>query len=81
MGTLIGNEYGSNCRHALLMYGGYFAAAGMLPTSQGGQGWTALQAHVNVLSALVNPIGYAIIICGIGVFAGGIGFFLNYIRK
>src|SRR5580658_1745548 len=39
----------------LLMYGGYFAAAGMLPTSEGGQGWTALQAHVNILSALVNP--------------------------
>ncbi len=65
----------------LLMYGGYVAGAGMLPTSEGGQGWTSLQAHVNVLAALVNPTGYAIIIAGIGVLAGGLGFAINYFRK
>jgi heme/copper-type cytochrome/quinol oxidase subunit 1 len=65
----------------LLMYGGYFAGAGMLPTSEGGKGWTALQAHINVLAALVNPTGIAIIIAGVGVLAGGLGFVINYLRK
>lgn len=65
----------------MLMYGGYVAGGGMLPVSEGGQGWTGLQAHVNVLAALVNPTGIAIAICGIGVLAGGIGFVLTYFRK
>lgn len=65
----------------LLMYGGYFAGAGMLPTTEGGLGWTAYQAHVNVLSALVSPIGYAILVTGIGVLAGGLGFVYNNFRR
>jgi heme/copper-type cytochrome/quinol oxidase subunit 1 len=65
----------------LLMYGGYMAGAGMLPVSEGGKGWTALQAHINVLSALVDPTAYAIVITGVGVLAGGLGFLLNYLRK
>ena len=66
---------------ALLMYGGYFAGAGMLPTAEGGLGWTAGQAHVQVLGALVSPIGYAILVTGIGVLAGGLGFVCNNFRR
>lgn len=65
----------------LMMYGGYFAGAGMLSTAVGGKGWTAEQAHVNVLGALVNPVGYAIALAGIGIVAGGIGFVYNNYRR
>jgi hypothetical protein len=65
----------------LLMYGGYFGAAAMASVSSGGLGWTSLQTHLNILSPLVNPIGYAIIITGIGVVAGGLGFVYNNFRS
>ena len=65
----------------LLMYGGYFGGAALLPVAEGGLGQTAGWVHVNILSPLVNPVGYAIIITGIGVLAGGLGFLVNYLRK
>jgi hypothetical protein len=60
---------------ALMMYGGYFAGAAII------NGQTALWVHENILSQLVNPIGYAIIATGVGVLAGGLGFFINYFRR
>jgi hypothetical protein len=65
----------------LLMYGGYFAGGNMLPVADGGLAWTALQAHVNILSGLENPIGYAIGVACIGVLAGGLGFVISYFRR
>jgi len=65
----------------LMMYGGYFGGGAMLSTAVGGKGWTAEQAHVNILSALVNPVGYAIAIAGIGILAGGLGFVYNSYRR
>jgi hypothetical protein len=65
----------------LMMYGGYFAAAALIPAAQGGGGHDATFVHVNILAPLVNPIGYAVIIAGVGVLAGGAGFVLNYLRK
>lgn len=66
---------------AILMYGGYFAGANMLPAAEGGLGWTAGQAHVQILSELVNPAGYAIIATALGVLSGGLGFVLSYFKK
>jgi len=59
----------------LLMYGGYYGQAALMA------GKTAEWVHVNILSGLVNPIGYAIITAGVGVLAGGLGFLLDYFRK
>lgn len=65
----------------LLMYGGYFGGGAMLPISEGGLGWSAGQVHVGILAGLVDPIGYAIIVAGAGVLAGGLGFVINNFRK
>jgi hypothetical protein len=59
----------------MLMYGGYFGEAALM------SGKTTGYVHVNILSPLVNPIGYAIIVAGVGVLAGGLGFLINYLRK
>jgi|SRR5579875_2465103 len=74
---LILMNVGAAAASLLLMYAGYFGGAGMLPVSQGGQGWTSEQAHVNLLAGLVDPIAYALIATGIGVLAGGLGFLIN----
>ncbi len=65
----------------MLMYGGYFGGAALLPAGEGGLGQTAGWVHVNILSPLVNPIGYAIIASVVGVLAGGLGYLVNYFRK
>ena len=65
----------------LMMYGGYYGGAALLSKAQGGLGWTSGQVHVNILAPLVDPIGYAIIVAGIGVLAGGLGYLINYWRK
>lgn len=59
----------------MLMFGGYFGEAALLA------GKTPLWVHVNILSGLVDPIGYAILLAGIGVLCGGLGFVINYFRK
>jgi hypothetical protein len=66
---------------AILMYGGYFGERALMPVSEGGLNQTTEWAHVNILSALVNPAGYALIITGIGVIAGGIVFMISYLRR
>lgn len=65
----------------ILMYAGYFGERALMPTSEGGLDQTELWTHLNVLSPLVDPAGYALIVCGIGVLAGGLGFLINYLRK
>jgi len=65
----------------LLMYGGYFGERGVMTTAQGGLGLTAEQVHVTILSPLVNPIGYLLILTAIGVLAGGLGFMITYFGK
>jgi uncharacterized membrane protein len=59
----------------MMMYGGYFGGAAII------NGQTALWVHENILSQLVNPIGYAIIATGVGVLAGGLGFVISYFRR
>ena len=59
----------------LLMYGGYFGEAALMA------GQTSEYVHVNILSPLVNPIGALVVVTGIGVLAGGLGFLIAYMRK
>ena len=59
----------------MLMYGGYFGVAALINKQ------SAAWVHVNILSGLVDPIGYAIILAGIGVLAGGLGYLVNYFQK
>lgn len=62
----------------MLMYAGYAAGAAMLPESVGGKGFDNAQAH-EILAPFVEPISAAIIVLGVGVILGGIGFLLaNY---
>ena len=62
----------------MLMYAGYAAGAAMLPESVGGKGFDNAQAH-EILAPFVEPISAAILVLGVGVILGGIGFLLaNY---
>lgn len=65
----------------MLMYAGYYGERALMPTSQGGLGMAALQVHETIMVNFVSPVGYALIVTGIGVLAGGLGFALNYFRK
>jgi hypothetical protein len=65
----------------ILMYAGYFGERAVMPTSEGGLGQTDEWTHVHILSQLINPAGAALIICGIGVLGGGLGFLIVYLRK
>lgn len=78
---LVFMNVGAALAAGLLMYGGYFGERGLMPASEGGLAQTELWVHVNILSGLVDPAGYALIVCGIGVLAGGLGFVITYLRK
>ena len=72
---------GAGVAAGLLMYGGYYGERALMPTSEGGLAQTSGWVHVNILSGLVDPAGYALIVCGIGVLAGGLGFLIAYLRR
>lgn len=62
----------------MLMYAGYVAGAATLPEAVGGKGFDNTQAHA-ILAPFVEPISAAILVLGLGVVLGGIGFLLaNY---
>lgn len=61
----------------MMMYAGYLGGAAMLPTSVGGMGFDAAQAHT-ILAPFAEPISAAILVLAIGVIAGGIGFLMTF---
>lgn len=61
----------------MMMYAGYLGGAAMLPTSVGGMGFDAAQAH-KILAPFVEPISAAILVLAIGVIGGGIGFLMTF---
>jgi heme/copper-type cytochrome/quinol oxidase subunit 1 len=65
----------------LMIWGGYKGGAAMLPPEVGGLGWDAGQVHQNILGALPLPITIFIIILGIGVILGGLGYIITWIKK
>jgi hypothetical protein len=60
----------------LSMIGGYLGGAGMVPTSEGGQGWTTGQVHVHVLQFYTTPIAAFLLLALIGFSLGGLGYIL-----
>ncbi len=65
----------------MLMYAGYFGERALMPVSSGGLAEAALTVHETIMSQFVNPVGYALILTGVGVLCGGLGFLINYLRK
>jgi multisubunit Na+/H+ antiporter MnhC subunit len=65
----------------MLMYAGYFGERALMPLSEGGLNLAAGQVHETIMVNFVNPVGYALIVTGIGVLAGGIGFAINYFQR
>jgi len=65
----------------MLMYAGYLGERALMPAAQGGLGWTALHVHEQILAPFVNPIGAMLVVTAIGVFAGGIGFLVTYLKR
>ena len=62
----------------LMMYGGYFGGALMVPATLGGQGQTAYYVHTHVLGALAEPISILLILGMLGPLLGGIGYALKF---
>lgn len=60
----------------LAMWGGYWGAVAMAPTSQGGLGGNAGTAHVLFLAPVEYPILGFLLLAMIGFFAGGIGYLI-----
>ena len=65
----------------LMIFGGYRGGAAMLPPEVGGLGWTARDVHEHILGQLPFPITIFIIILGIGVLLGGLGYIITWARK
>lgn len=65
----------------LLMWGGYRAGVAQAPVSSGGGGLTTGQIHVQILSQLINPVGYFIVIAVAGAILGGLGYLLAQRKK
>jgi len=70
---LILMNIGTTVTMSLLMVAGYAGGSAMLPSSVGGLGYNAGQAH-EILAPFVEPIAATILILIIGVICGGIGF-------
>jgi hypothetical protein len=64
---------GTTVAMSLLMLAGYSGGAAMLPTSAGGLGLDAGEAH-KILAPFVEPIAIAIMVLILGIICGGIGF-------
>ena len=77
---LILMNIGTTVAMALLMLAGYTGGAAMLPTSVGGLGFNAGQAH-EVLAPFVEPIAIAILVLIFGIICGGIGFLVVNRKK
>jgi len=71
---------GTTIAMSMLMLAGYRGGAAMLPTSVGGLGFDAGQAH-EILAPFIEPIAVAILVLIFGIICGGIGFLVVNRKK
>jgi hypothetical protein len=64
-----------------MIYAGYLGGVELWPTSQGGLGWSMEQVAEQLVTEFVPVVGLTLILTGIGVLAGGIGFIVTYRKK
>ena len=60
---------------------GYLGGLELWPTNQGGLGWSIEQVAEQVVTQFVPIVGLMLLLTGIGVLAGGIGFLITYCKK
>jgi len=65
----------------LLMYGGYFGGAAMVPVDLGGGGQSAEWVHEHILGELTAPISTLFLVGALGPLLGGIGFVQAFREK
>jgi hypothetical protein len=64
----------------LLMYGGYFGGAAMVPVDLGGGGQSAEWVHAHILGGLTAPISTLFLVGALGPLFGGIGYIRAFRR-
>lgn len=64
-----------------MIYAGYLGDLELWPTSQGGLGWTIEQVTEQILTKFMPMIGTMLLLTGIGILAGGVGFVITYRKK
>jgi hypothetical protein len=64
-----------------MIYAGCLGGVELWPTNQGGLGWNIEQVAEQVVTQFVPIVGLMLLLTGIGVFAGGIGFLITYRKK
>ena len=60
---------------------GYLGGVELWPTNQGGLGWSIEQVAEQVVTQFLPIVGLMLLLTGIGVLAGGIGFLITYRKK
>jgi hypothetical protein len=60
---------------------GYLGGIELWPTNQGGLGWTIEQVAEQVVTQFLPIVALMLLLTGIGVLAGGIGFVITYCKK
>ena len=64
-----------------MIYAGYLGGVELWPINQGGLGWSIEQVAEQVVSQFVPIVGLMLLLTGIGVLAGAIGFLITYRKK
>jgi hypothetical protein len=64
-----------------MIYAGYLGGVELWPPSQGGLGWTVEQVAGQVVSQFVSIVATMLLLTGIGVLAGEVGFLITYCKK
>ena len=64
-----------------MMYAGFWGDIALGPLSQGGLGWPIEKVAEQILAQFVPIVGAMLLLTGIGVVAGGIGFLIVSLRK
>ena len=65
----------------MIIYAGFLGGVELWPSDQGGLGWSIEQVAEQVVTQFVQIVGLMLLLTGVGVLAGGIGFLVTYRTK